>query len=142
MRPGPHAHAIRSVVRDLIDTRDGVTYFAQKIAGVWLHYDLPGDHPLIGRSAPDVEFEDGTRLGALLHQGKAVLLDLEEREELERLAREWKGRVKYVRARAKDALGLSALMVRPDGFVVWVAEGVPDSELARALMATWFGKND
>ena len=38
-----------------------------------------GDHPLIGRSAPDFEFEDGARLGALLHDGKGLLLDLRGR---------------------------------------------------------------
>jgi hypothetical protein len=78
MRPGPHGHAIRKVVLDLIDTRDGATYFGLKIAGVWQKYDLPGDHTVIGRSAPDFEFEDGTRLGELLHEGKACCWTLRE----------------------------------------------------------------
>ena len=47
-----------------------------------MRYNLPGDHPLIGRSAPDFEFEDGTRLGDLLHEGKGVLLDLADSKEL------------------------------------------------------------
>lgn len=140
MRPGPHAHAIRAVVQDLIDTRDGATYFGQKIGGVWQRYDLPGNHALIGCSAPDLEFEDGTRLGALLHDGTALLLDLDGREELERSAEPWMGRVKYVRARAKDDLGLSALLVRPDGFVVWAAEGEPDAAGAHEVTARWFGE--
>jgi hypothetical protein len=43
---GPWGNA--AVVRDLIDTRDGTSYFMEKIAGASLHYDLPGDHPLVG----------------------------------------------------------------------------------------------
>ncbi|MFC4114529.1 FAD-dependent monooxygenase [Nonomuraea zeae] len=39
-------------------------------------YDLPGDHPLIGRSAPALEPADGTRLGDHLHEGRGLLLDL------------------------------------------------------------------
>jgi hypothetical protein len=64
LRPEPHARAMAAIVRDLIQTPAGATYFAQKIAGIWPRYNLPGDHPVIGRSAPDLEFEDGTRLGA------------------------------------------------------------------------------
>jgi len=33
MRPEPHAHAIAAVIRDLLDTREGTTYFAEKISG-------------------------------------------------------------------------------------------------------------
>jgi hypothetical protein len=126
-------------MRDLIETRDGASYMAQKISGVWLRYDLPGDHPLIGCSAPDLEFEDGTRLGTFLHDGKAVLLDLVGREELKELGDLWAGRLKYVSCQAKDGLGLSALLIRPDGFVVWAAEGEPDEDEARSIAERWLG---
>ncbi len=76
MRPDPHAHAIANVIRDLIDTREGTSYFIEKISGMSLRYDLPGDHPLIGRSAPDLEFDDGTRLGELLHDGTGLMVEL------------------------------------------------------------------
>jgi 2-polyprenyl-6-methoxyphenol hydroxylase-like FAD-dependent oxidoreductase len=142
MRPEPHAHAIAKIVRELIDTPAGATYFAQKVAGVWLRYDLPGDHPLIGRSAPDLEFEDGTRLGDLLHDGVAVLLDLEDNERLRALSAPWTGRLKYVSAAAKQKLGLTALLVRPDGFVVWVAEDDQHLIAATESLTRWFGKAD
>ena len=45
LRPEPRARAMAAIVRDLIDTRAGASYFAQKIAGTWLRYDLPGDIP-------------------------------------------------------------------------------------------------
>ena len=43
-----------------------------------MRYNLPGDHPLIGCSAPDFEFEDGARLGELLHDGKGLLLNFSQ----------------------------------------------------------------
>ena len=82
MRPDPHARAIASVIRDLLQTRDATTYFAEKISGMSMRYNLPGDHPLIGCSAPDFEFEDGTRLGEHLHNGKGLLLDFAGAENL------------------------------------------------------------
>jgi len=152
MRPDPHARAIAAVVRDLIDTRDGATYFVEKISGISMHYDLPGDdlpggaadrHPLVGHSAPDFEFDgevkDGTRLGAHLHDATGLLADFTGSPQLRTLAGRWSGRVKYLSATAKDNRGLKALLVRPDGFVVWAAEGEPDAAAAESAMQRWFG---
>jgi hypothetical protein len=113
--------------------------FAQKIAGMWLRYDLPGDHPLIGRSAPDLEFEDGTRLGAHLHDGTALLLNLNGGEKLHAVGERWAGRVKCVSTKAKDNLGLTALFVRPDGFVAWAQEGEGNVSDAQAALIRWIG---
>jgi 2-polyprenyl-6-methoxyphenol hydroxylase-like FAD-dependent oxidoreductase len=139
MKPNPHARAIASVIRDLIQTKEGTTYFAEKVSGIGVHYNLGGDHPLIGRSAPDFEFEDGTRLGALLHDGKGVLLDLAQSKEFSALGQTRKERLKYVSANAKDSKGLTALLVRPDGFVAWATESGPDSSAAEQAIARWFG---
>jgi 2-polyprenyl-6-methoxyphenol hydroxylase-like FAD-dependent oxidoreductase len=69
MRPSPASRALETIMRDLIDTRDGATFFAEQIWGVAMAYDLGGDHPLVGRSAPDFAFPDNTRLGDLLRSG-------------------------------------------------------------------------
>jgi hypothetical protein len=82
MRPDPHARAIASVIRDLMQTREGTSYFVGKMSGMLMRYNLPGDHPLIGCSVPDFEFEDGTRLGDLLHEGKGLLLDFAKKKTL------------------------------------------------------------
>jgi 2-polyprenyl-6-methoxyphenol hydroxylase-like FAD-dependent oxidoreductase len=139
LRPEAHARAMAAIVRDLIETPAGTTYFAQKIAGMWLRYNLPGDHPVVGRSAPDLEFEDGTRLGALLHDGAAFMLDLSGGEKLRALVERWDGRVKYVSTKAKDSLGLTALFVRPDGFVAWAQEGDRNVSNAHAALIRWIG---
>jgi 2-polyprenyl-6-methoxyphenol hydroxylase-like FAD-dependent oxidoreductase len=139
MRPDPHARAIASVIRDLIQTRDATTYFVEKISGMSMHYNLQGDHPLIGSSAPDFEFEDGKRLGDLLHNGKGLLLDLTEGKKLHTLGQPWNDRFNYVFAPVKDSKGLTAVLVRPDGFVAWVAESEPDLSTAEQSIKRWFG---
>ena len=141
MRPDPHAHAIANVVRDLINTREGTSYFVEKISGASLRYDLPGDHPLIGRSAPDLEFNDGMRLGDLLHDGAGLLLELSGKAELASLTQSWTGRVKHVTATAKDAMNLAAFLVRPDGFVAWAIDehAEPDLSGLEKTLSRWFG---
>jgi 2-polyprenyl-6-methoxyphenol hydroxylase-like FAD-dependent oxidoreductase len=140
LRPEPHARAMASIVRELINTRAGATFFAHKIAGMWLSYDLPGDHPLIGHSAPDLEFEDGTRLGSILHDGTALLLSLNGGETLRAVSEPWRGRVRYFSAKAKDSLGLTALFARPDGFVAWATDGELNSSEAAEVMTRWLGQ--
>jgi len=139
MKPNPHARAIAKIIYDLIGTREGTTYFAEKISGISLRYNLPGDHPLIGRSAPDFEFEDGTRLGDYLHDGSGLLVDLACNEELGALSQRWSGRVKYHSGKAKDSKGLSMLLVRPDGFVAWAEDAMQDTRVVEDTMQHWFG---
>ncbi|MFD7664154.1 FAD-dependent oxidoreductase [Streptomyces sp. NPDC059788] len=126
MRPEPHARALREVVRDLIGTVTGTTYFVKKISGVWQGYDLPGDHPLTGRSAPDLELADGDRLAARLEDGRGLLLVLTEEPELAARAAEYatgyEGRLRVVTARCPDRPELAGLLVRPDGITAWAAD--------------------
>jgi 2-polyprenyl-6-methoxyphenol hydroxylase-like FAD-dependent oxidoreductase len=144
MRPDPHARAIAGVIRDLINTRDGATYFVDKISGASLRYNLPSEdatdsHPLIGHSAPDFEFEDATRLGFYLHQGNGLLVDFTDSGELHSLAQRWSRQVKYLSAKTADSKGLTALLVRPDGFVAWATEAQPNPGTAESSMKLWFG---
>jgi hypothetical protein len=139
MRPDPHARAIASVIRDLIQTRDGTTYFAEKVSGMSMSYNLPGDHPLIGCSAPDFKLEDGTRLGEHLHNGKGLLLDLTGGKKLRDLGHVRNDRLNYVSTQVKDSKGLTAMLVRPDGFVAWAADSEPDLSTVERSIERWFG---
>jgi hypothetical protein len=40
MRPTPSTRALAAVIRDLIETGDGATYFAERVWGVSLRHDL------------------------------------------------------------------------------------------------------
>lgn len=140
MRPTPSTRALEAIVRDLIGTRNGATYFAARVWGVSLRYDLGQAHPLTGHSVPDFELASGTRVGSLLPDGRGLLLDFDSDASSRTLASRWRERVVYVATGAKDRLGLRAVLVRPDGVVAWACEDVPgDQELARAL-SRWFGQ--
>lgn len=54
----------------------GTTYLTARLNGAGTRYELPGEHPLTGRGAPDLELADGSRLADHLHGGRALLLDL------------------------------------------------------------------
>lgn len=131
---------LQAIVRDLIDTRDGATYFAERVWGVSLRHDLGEGHPLAGRSCPDFELEGGTRLGVLLRDGKGVLLDFHPGSPLRSLASCWDERLNYIASDARDRLGLSAVLVRPDGFVAWACEGDPDPAEASRAATRWFAR--
>jgi 2-polyprenyl-6-methoxyphenol hydroxylase-like FAD-dependent oxidoreductase len=134
----PSSRALGAIVRDLIDTRDGATYFAERVWGVSLRYDLGDTHPLVGRSCPDFELEDGTKVGARLREGRGLLLDFGRQASLKALDGLWGDRVTYVASDAKDRLGLSALLVRPDGFVAWASDTTPRPEDVIRAAARWF----
>jgi 2-polyprenyl-6-methoxyphenol hydroxylase-like FAD-dependent oxidoreductase len=137
MRPDPDARALNAIMRDLLDTRDGATYMAGRIWGIFTQYNFGGDHPLVGHSVPNFEFEAGATVGELMHDGQAMLLDFDRNASLKTLANEYGGRIKYVSGRAKEQLGLRAALIRPDGIIAWATYNDPDcSELQKAA-ARW-----
>ena len=140
MRPSRSSRAVEAIVRDLIETRDGATYFAERIWGVGLRYDLGDEHPLVGRSAPDFELHDGTRLNVHLRAGRGLLLDFEARGSLRALAGRWSDRIGYGASDAKQRLGPSALLVRPDGVVAWAGDRAAADESIALAAARWFGE--
>ncbi|MET7464151.1 FAD-dependent monooxygenase [Nonomuraea sp. NPDC005501] len=140
MRPEPHAQALRDIVTDLARTLTGTTYFAKKLSGVWQHYDLDGDHPLAGRTAPDLELTGVGKLADLLHGGQALLLDLTGGDAaLGRHAEGYGDRIRVVATTCPDRPDLTGLLVRPDGIVAW-ASGAPDtSKTLDNALTRWFG---
>lgn len=139
MRPSPSTRALEAIIRDLIETRDGATYFAERVWGVSLHYELGGQHPIVGRSVPDFVLTDGRKTGKLLREGKALLLDFGADASLQALAGRWNGRIAYVAGNAVNHLDLSAVLVRPDGIVAWATASTPDKEELTEAAGRWFG---
>jgi 2-polyprenyl-6-methoxyphenol hydroxylase-like FAD-dependent oxidoreductase len=140
MRPSRSSRALEAIIRDLIETRDGATYFAERVWGVSLRYDLGGSHRLVGRSVPDFDLADGAKVADRLGSGKGLLLDFGPDAPLEALASRWNGRLDYLAGEVGNSLGLSALLVRPDGIVAWVGEGIPNTEELARTAARWFGE--
>jgi 2-polyprenyl-6-methoxyphenol hydroxylase-like FAD-dependent oxidoreductase len=140
MRPSRSSRALEAIIRDLIGTRDGATYFAERVWGVSLRYDLGGAHALVGRSVPDFELADGRKIGELFTRGEALLLDFDDVPELQLLANCWRDRITYIASNARERLGVKAVLVRPDGVVAWVSEGDPNPEEAAGAASRWLGE--
>ncbi|AOP36289.1 FAD-dependent oxidoreductase [Leptospira tipperaryensis] len=141
MKPGPAAHALNAIVRDLMDTRDGATYFAGRVWGVFTQYDLGDDHPLLGHSVPNFEFEDGVRIGEFMRDGQGILLDFTKNVSLKSFADEYGGSIRYISGNVKDRLGLGTLLLRPDGIIAWASDNDPDYEELKKAVAFWFVRN-
>lgn len=60
----------------------------------------------------------------------------------EALAERWGDRIAYVAGDARDRLGLSAVLVRPDGVVAWAGEDVQNPEDVAEAASRWFGEPD
>ena len=139
MKPSPAARALHAIISDLIGTPGGATYFAGRVWGINIHYNFGGDHPLTGHSVPNFELEDGTAIGELMHDGQGILLDFDNNKSLKSLAIKYDDRIKYVPGRAKEQLGLSAILVRPDGYIAWACDGEPDMLAMEKAVTRWFG---
>lgn len=140
MGPGPQARALNAILRDLIETRDGATYIAGRVWGVHTHYPLAGDHPMVGHSVPNFALQDGTTVGELMRDGRGMLLDFESNATLAALADDYGKRLQYVAGPAQQALGLSAVLIRPDGIIAWAADGAANQQSLRPALALWFAR--
>jgi 2-polyprenyl-6-methoxyphenol hydroxylase-like FAD-dependent oxidoreductase len=138
MGPQPEARALNAIMRDLINTRDGATYIASRVWGIFTHYDLGGQHPLMGHSVPNFEFEDGSKIGELMRDGQGILLDFNSNPSLKTLAAKYGDRLKYISARAKEQFDLTAVLIRPDGSIAWASDSEPNEQALKEAAATWF----
>ncbi|MFJ3791364.1 FAD-dependent monooxygenase [Kitasatospora sp. NPDC090091] len=143
MKPDPHGQAVQHVIRDLIGTRDGTTYVFLRASGATIRYDLGGEHPLVGRDAPDLRLADGTRLADLMHDGRGVVLDFTAERSLHGPAARRERRLRYAAGPARNDLGLGAVLVRPDGTVAWATtDRRPGHTEFEQTVDRWFGAPD
>ena len=138
MKPGPTARALHAIVRDVMNTRDGASYFAGRVWGISMHYDLGGAHPLVGRSVPNFQLEGAATVGELLREGRGLLFDFSADSALASAVREYGAAIQYLSGTTSERLGLSAVLVRPDGIVAWASDHDPDHGELRRAAARWF----
>lgn len=116
---------------------------AGMVTGLDIRHATPGAHPLLGRRLQDGELttRDGhrTTVYELLHAGRGVLLDFTGDAAPAGTAKRWSDRVDIVAAEpGGDLPEADAILLRPDGYVAWVAPDEDASPLADAL-ERWFG---
>ncbi|MYQ43971.1 NAD(P)-binding protein [Streptomyces sp. SID4985] len=139
LRGDPRSAALRSVVADLLGTRDGTTYAVKQISGVTQRTALPGAHPLTGRYAPDLHLTDGSRLSDHAHDGGFLLLDRSPDGTFAALASAWAHRVHLVTDTHATPAGV---LIRPDGVIAWASDTTDTSELPEleTALLRWAGE--
>ncbi|MGW0672199.1 FAD-dependent monooxygenase [Streptomyces sp. NPDC002746] len=145
MAPGPEVTALRELFGELLNSTDNIQRVADLLAGDDLRYETTSAHPLAGHFAPDLALETGggpARVAELMRAARPVLLDLTGEPYLAQAAADWKDRVDLVAAGCPRPPA-AALLIRPDGYVVWAAApGEPADRAADGLrdaLAGWFG---
>jgi 2-polyprenyl-6-methoxyphenol hydroxylase-like FAD-dependent oxidoreductase len=137
--PGKEVTALRQVFTELLDNPANVQHVADLMSGADIRYG-GGAHPLVGRWAPDLMVDD-TRLAELTRTARPLLIDLTEDAAFATpLAGTDLQRVDVVSGRSATPGIPMALLIRPDGYVAWAADGDGPAEreaLGEAL-ARWF----
>jgi hypothetical protein len=146
-RADDRTQAVRDEMAELLGMHEPRTRFAAMLSGLDIRYDVGEGHALLGRRMPDVDIVTTggtTRVYALLHDARPVLLNLEEPGAFD--IAPWTDRVQLVDARCEAAWELpvlgavtapAAVLIRPDGYVAWVGDSTAPG-LVDALTA-WFG---
>ncbi|WP_213816949.1 FAD-dependent monooxygenase [Glaciihabitans sp. dw_435] len=146
-RQDPRTAALGESIADMMGMDEPRSHMAALIHGLDIAYDLGPGHPLLGRRMPDLNLDTDagpTRVFALLHEARPVLLNLGEPASVDVAA--WSDRVRVVEARYAGEWRLpilgevdapSAVLIRPDGYVAWVGQGSSEG-LSDALLR-WFG---
>jgi 2-polyprenyl-6-methoxyphenol hydroxylase-like FAD-dependent oxidoreductase len=142
--------AVKAQVAELLALDEPRKRVAGMLTALDIHYGDDEDaHPLVGRRMPDLDLHtaDGaTRVVALLHQARPVLLNLGDPDRDSFDISPWSDRVQAVDAKHTGPWDLpvigkvpapAAVLIRPDGHVAWAGD-LTDSTLPPSL-TTWFG---
>jgi 2-polyprenyl-6-methoxyphenol hydroxylase-like FAD-dependent oxidoreductase len=143
---GEKFDSIRALFAELAAFEPVRRHLIESVTGVGTRYDMGSEesHPFLGRLAPNLFLETArgpSKVSALLHAGRAVLLDLADRSELRAAAGGWSDRVNTVVAECPEGCGADAILIRPDGYTAWVAPTGSRDGLRglRESLATWCG---
>ncbi|KOT77079.1 hypothetical protein ADK70_37715 [Streptomyces rimosus subsp. pseudoverticillatus] len=145
--PDPRYEGLRELMIELLHVPETNRYLAGLISALDVRYPMAGEHPLLGRRVPDLPLvtEDGTRqLSTYFHAARGVLLTLGCDQPLADEAAAWKDRVDLVAAEGvaepgSAVDGLTALLVRPDGYICWTAAPETGTDGLTDALRTWFG---
>ncbi|ALL79839.1 monooxygenase (plasmid) [Pseudonocardia sp. EC080610-09] len=145
---GESMQPLRNVMTSLMSRPEVSRHLVSLVSGLEIRYavDPVASHPLLGMRMPPCQLttNEGRSVNTteLLHSGRGVLLALDDRAGKRAVARGWADRIDVVNASVADADvpaaldGVFAALLRPDGYVAWVAPGRTDLV---AALRRWFG---
>ncbi|WP_336317725.1 rifampin monooxygenase [Streptomyces lavendofoliae] len=132
--PDPGPRSVRRLLTELMEFEEVNRYLIEKITAIGVRYDVgqgpEGGHELLGRRLRDVPLKRG-RLYELTHGGRGLLLDRTGRLSVEG----WSDRIDHV-VDGSDEIDVPAVLLRPDGHVVWAGE---DQRDLLGTLPVWFG---
>jgi 3-(3-hydroxy-phenyl)propionate hydroxylase len=130
-RTDERIRALGEITSEIFGMDEPRRWLGGMMSGLDIHYDLGEGHPLLGRRMPDLDLvtADGTvRVFTLLNDARPLLLNFGKASDVDVTA--WGDRVRaidagYAGTWELPVLGVvpapSAVLVRPDGYVGWVA---------------------
>ncbi|GAA2248570.1 FAD-dependent monooxygenase [Herbiconiux moechotypicola] len=143
LSPEPGPQAVRRLLAELVQLDDVAHLLAERVSGIGIRYDLGPDpdpaaagasDPLLGRRLRDLPLAHG-RLYERMHGGRGLLLDRTGTLSVEG----WQDRVDLVAdplAGDPAAPTATAVLLRPDGHVVWAGD---DQRTLDAQLSARFG---
>ena len=150
--PGQRADDLHEVVTGLLRFGDVNDHLAMVQSGLATRYPMTGAHPLLGRRVPDADIvspSGAKRVFELLNAAHPVLLDLSTGGASSNVLASWADRIDVVAARSLSESWPvpgdgsvpvpSAVLIRPDGYVAWVDDGIHDVGALQEILTKWFG---
>jgi len=130
LSPEPGPQAVRRLLTELLQFADVSRFLAERVTSTGIRYDVGPGPDLLGRRLRDLPLQHG-RLFEHMHAGRGLLLDQTGGLTVDG----WVDRVDHLVDRSAE-LDAPAVLVRPDGHVVWIGDRQEDLV---AHLPAWFG---
>jgi 2-polyprenyl-6-methoxyphenol hydroxylase-like FAD-dependent oxidoreductase len=148
MHPLQNVAELREIVAELLQFEEVSRYLLRLPTATRYPMDYPGRpadkeaHPLLGTHVPDAPLVTSAGPGSVartLHAGRAVLLDLSGGALPHGAVGGWADRLDVVVADPSGDLAATCVLIRPDGYVAFAADGDVDTDGLRLALDRWLG---